>query len=120
MNFLLLNKRCQVVNCFVDCCQFVSADSSICFFFFSQNDDILNFKTGSVSWFESNGPGCKPIFPTNSSLEDPFRPVRPDRVDGCLLDYEIVEVIHSAVQIFLAVSLNAAKLVITTSLIINF
>lgn len=69
-----------------------------------QDSDILNFGTGSVSWFESNGPGCKPVYPTNGTLEDPFRPIRPDRVDGCLLEYPIVEVIHSAVQNFLAVS----------------
>lgn len=70
----------------------------------SQNSDILNLGTGSVSWFETHGPGCKPTFSTNSTLEDPFRPIRPDRVDDCFLEYWIIEIIHSAVQIFLAVS----------------
>lgn len=71
-----------------------------------QNSDILNLGTGSVSWFEANGPGCKPIFSTNGTLEDrdPFRPIRPDRVEGCYLDYWIIEIIHSAVQIFFTVS----------------
>lgn len=78
-------------------------------FIFHQDSDILNLGTGSVSWFESNGPGCKPIYPTNATLEDPFRPIRPERVDGCLLDYPIVEVIHSGVQNFLAVSFNDWK-----------
>lgn len=76
------------------------------FFFFLQNSDILNLGTGSVSWFEANGPGCKPIFSTNGTLEDPFRPIRPDRVEGCLLDYWIIEIIHSGVQIFLTVSVT--------------
>jgi sodium/potassium-transporting ATPase subunit beta-1-interacting protein len=74
--------------------------------------------TGSVSWFESNAPGCKPIFKTNITLEDPFRPIRPDRVDGCLLDYPIVEVILSSVQMFLAVS-QLARLTTRAVLIIN-
>ena len=69
-----------------------------------QNSDILNLGTGSVSWFEANGPGCKPIFSTNGTLEDPFRPIRPDRVEGCYLDYWIIEIVHSAVQIFFTVS----------------
>ena len=78
-----------------------------CFLFIEsnlQNSDILNLGTGSVSWFESNGPGCKAVFSTNNTLEDPYRPIRPDRVDNCLLDYWIIEVIHSSVQIFLTVS----------------
>ncbi|KAG5677886.1 hypothetical protein PVAND_007603 [Polypedilum vanderplanki] len=77
----------------------------ICFYLnvgtLDRNSDILNLGTGSVSWFETNGPGCKPIFSTNITLEDPFRPVRPDRVDNCFLDYWIIEIIHSGVQIFL-------------------
>lgn len=93
--------ECQVVNCFVDCCQYLIVNLSNLSF---QNRDILNLGTGSVSWFESHGPGCKPTFPTNFTQEDPFRPVRPDSVDNCLLDYHIVEAIQSSVQIFLAVS----------------
>ena len=68
-----------------------------------QDSDILNLGTGSVSWFEINGYGCKPTFPTNITSEDPFRPVRPETVDGCLLDYQIIEVIQAAVQCGLAV-----------------
>ncbi|CRL03546.1 CLUMA_CG016509, isoform A [Clunio marinus] len=64
--------------------------------------DILNFGTGSFSWFLSNGPGCKPIYSTNGTLEDPFKPIRPDRVDGCFLEYPYIEIIHSSVQNFLS------------------
>lgn len=69
---------------------------------FPQNEDLLNLGTGSVSWFEANGYGCKPIY--NITAEDPFRPLRPQTVEDCLLDYQWVEVIHSAVQSALAVS----------------
>lgn len=93
------------------------ANSSINLILFSshpplttQNSDILNFGTGSVSWFESNGPGCKPIFPANATI-DPFRPTRPERVDGCLLDYQLIEVIQSSVQSFLAVSITWLTLI---------
>lgn len=64
----------------------------------------MNLGTGSVSWFEVNGYGCKPIYPTNITSEDPYRPIRPERVDDCLLDYPLVEVIQSGVQCTLAVS----------------
>lgn len=57
-----------------------------------------------MSWFEVNGYGCKPTYPMNITSEDPYRPVRPERVDGCLLDYHIVEITHSGVQCALAVS----------------
>lgn len=69
-----------------------------------QDKDILNLGTGSVSWFESHGPGCKAIYPVNATYDDPTRLIRPERVEGCLLDYHIVEVVQSGVQIFLAVS----------------
>lgn len=69
---------------------------------YPQNEDLLNLGTGSVSWFEANGYGCKPIY--NITAEDPFRPLRPQTVEDCLLDYQWVEVIHSAVQSALAVS----------------
>lgn len=73
--------------------------------FFFQESDLLNFGTGSVSWFEVNGYGCKPIYPINlTSIDDPFRPIRPSQVDECFVEYPIVEVFHSSVQSFLAVS----------------
>lgn len=70
---------------------------------YKQDSDILNLGTGSISWFEVNGYGCKPTYPMNITSEDPYRIVRPESVQGCLLDYPTVEVIHSAVQLFLAV-----------------
>ncbi|XP_070499738.1 sodium/potassium-transporting ATPase subunit beta-1-interacting protein isoform X2 [Chironomus tepperi] len=77
----------------------------ICFYLnispLDRNSDLLNIGTGSVSWFETHGYGCKPVYLTNSTQEDPFRPIRPDRVDDCFLDYWMIEVIHSSIQIFL-------------------
>jgi len=72
-----------------------------------QESDVLNMGTGSVSWFEANGYGCKPTY--NITSDDPFRPLRPERVEDCLLDYTLVEVIHSGVQCALAVSINQFK-----------
>ncbi|XP_021698663.1 sodium/potassium-transporting ATPase subunit beta-1-interacting protein isoform X2 [Aedes aegypti] len=78
----------------------------ICFYLnvglLDRDSDLLNLGTGSVSWFEVNGYGCKPTYPMNITSEDPYRPVRPERVDGCLLDYHIVEITHSGVQCALA------------------
>lgn len=69
-----------------------------------QNSDILSLGTGAVSWFEVNGYGCVPTYPTNITSEDPFRLVRPEYVDGCLLEWYTVEIIQSAVQLCLAVT----------------
>lgn len=79
----------------------------ICFYLnvgdLDRDSDILNLGTGSVSWFEVNGYGCKPTYPTNITSDDPYRPIRPERVDDCLLEYHLVEVVHSGVQCFLAI-----------------
>ncbi|XP_054740982.1 uncharacterized protein DDB_G0283357 isoform X2 [Anastrepha obliqua] len=78
----------------------------ICFYLnvgvLDRDSDLLNLGTGSVSWFEVNGYGCKPTYPVNITSDDPFRPIRPERVDDCLLDYTIVEVVESGVQCALA------------------
>lgn len=50
-----------------------------------------------------NAYGCKPIYNTNITSEDPYRPIRPETVDDCLLTYDLVEVIHSGLQCVLAV-----------------
>lgn len=71
-----------------------------------QDSDILNMGTGSVSWFEVHGWGCKADFPTNITFDDPYRPIRPEKVEGCLLDYHLIEIAHSGVQSFLAVSID--------------
>lgn len=66
---------------------------------------ILNLGTGSVSWFEVNGYGCRPSYPTNGTEADPTVPPRPEQpVPGCLLDYTIVEIIQAGLQCLLAVS----------------
>ncbi|XP_054090104.1 sodium/potassium-transporting ATPase subunit beta-1-interacting protein isoform X4 [Zeugodacus cucurbitae] len=78
----------------------------ICFYLnvgiLDRDSDLLNLGTGSVSWFEVNGYGCKPTYPVNITSDDPFRPIRPERVDDCLLDYTIVEIVQSGVQCALA------------------
>lgn len=78
----------------------------ICFYLnigiLDRDSDLLNLGTGSVSWFEENGYGCRPSYPTNVTSEDPYRPVRPEKVEGCLLDYYIVEVVHAGVHCALA------------------
>ncbi|XP_035917119.1 sodium/potassium-transporting ATPase subunit beta-1-interacting protein isoform X3 [Anopheles stephensi] len=78
----------------------------ICFYLnigvLDRDSDLLNLGTGSVSWFEENGYGCRPTYPTNVTSEDPYRPVRPEKVDGCLLEYHIVEVVHAGIHCALA------------------
>ncbi|XP_037074417.1 uncharacterized protein LOC119095664 [Pollicipes pollicipes] len=79
----------------------------ICFYLevgrLRRSDEVLSLYTGSVSFWEASGPGCVPVYSTNGSAPaDPYREPRPDRVDGCWLDYEHVEALHAALQILLA------------------
>lgn len=69
-----------------------------------QDSDILSLRTGAVSWFEVNGYGCLPTYPTNITSEDPFRLVRPEYVEGCLLEWYTIETIQSVLQLSLAVN----------------
>ncbi|CAL4128308.1 unnamed protein product, partial [Meganyctiphanes norvegica] len=74
----------------------------ICFYLdigvLDNSRDWLNFGTGSASWWEVNGLGCKAIYPTNLTNIDPFRPIRPQEVTNCLVEYVYVETIHASIQ----------------------
>ncbi|XP_076763250.1 sodium/potassium-transporting ATPase subunit beta-1-interacting protein isoform X3 [Xylocopa sonorina] len=75
----------------------------ICFYLdvgvLSKNSDILNLGTGSFSWWHVNGPGCKAIYDVTEP--ELFRPARPTNVTDCVLDYEVVEVLHASTQCIL-------------------
>ncbi|KAJ8310958.1 hypothetical protein KUTeg_011485 [Tegillarca granosa] len=68
--------------------------------------NILNIGTKNKSWWLEHGIGCKitntswQISPTETEASRPIPPE--DVVEGCLLDYYYVEVIHAAVQCLLA------------------
>ncbi|XP_012251153.2 uncharacterized protein LOC105683257 isoform X2 [Athalia rosae] len=76
----------------------------ICFYLsigiLNKDSDILNLGTGSFSWWQINGPGCKATY----GITEPelFRPTKPSNVTGCILDYEVIEVIHAGTQCLLA------------------
>ncbi|XP_012219798.1 uncharacterized protein NKAIN isoform X1 [Linepithema humile] len=75
----------------------------ICFYLnvgiLDKDSDILNLGTGSFSWWYVNGPGCKAIY----DVTEPefFRPARPTNVTDCVLDYEVIEILHAATQCIL-------------------
>ncbi|XP_016769585.1 uncharacterized protein LOC552749 isoform X6 [Apis mellifera] len=75
----------------------------ICFYLnvgvLDKNSDILNLGTGSFSWWHVNGPGCKAIYDVTEP--ELFRPARPTNVTNCVLDYEIVEILHASTQCIL-------------------
>ncbi|NXM34737.1 NKAI1 protein, partial [Oxyruncus cristatus] len=78
----------------------------ICFYLevgrLSQDRDfIMTFNTSlHRSWWMENGPGClvTPVLNSNLAPEDHHVIT----VSGCLLDYQYIEVVSSATQIFLA------------------
>lgn len=69
-----------------------------------QNSDILNLGTGSFSWWYVNGPGCKAVYDVTEP--ELFRPARPTNVTDCVLDYEVIEILHAATQCVLGVSVE--------------
>ncbi|XP_017796814.1 PREDICTED: uncharacterized protein LOC108578070 isoform X1 [Habropoda laboriosa] len=75
----------------------------ICFYLnvgvLDNNSDILNLGTGSFSWWHVNGPGCKAIYDVTEP--ELFRPARPTNVTDCVLDYEVVEILHASTQCIL-------------------
>ncbi|XP_046142310.1 sodium/potassium-transporting ATPase subunit beta-1-interacting protein isoform X2 [Osmia lignaria lignaria] len=75
----------------------------ICFYLnvgiLDKNSDILNLGTGSFSWWHVNGPGCKAIYDVTEP--ELFRPARPANVTDCVLDYEVVEILHASTQCIL-------------------
>lgn len=76
-----------------------------------QDSDWLSLGTGSVSWWESNGPGCKPQFLANlSTLEVlPWLPLRPDSVSGCLILYHYLEAAQAVFHLILGVILTVLE-----------
>jgi len=64
----------------------------------SDESNILDFGTGSYSWWLPNGPGCKQELNTNFT-ENPSN--KPD-VYGCKVNYKHVEVTHANIQIALS------------------
>ncbi|XP_033207984.1 sodium/potassium-transporting ATPase subunit beta-1-interacting protein isoform X1 [Belonocnema kinseyi] len=77
----------------------------ICFYvsagMLDKNSDILNLGTGSFSWWQVNGPGCKASY----DITEPelFRPARPANVTGCILEYEVIEILHASTQCLLSI-----------------
>ncbi|XP_018339250.1 PREDICTED: uncharacterized protein LOC108746787 isoform X1 [Trachymyrmex septentrionalis] len=75
----------------------------ICFYLnvgiLDKNSDILNLGTGSFSWWYVNGPGCKAVYDVTEP--ELFRPARPTNVTDCVLDYEVIEILHAATQCIL-------------------
>lgn len=55
------------------------------------------------SWWREHGPGCirRVVRPSAPGILDDYSYVS---VTGCIIDFQYLEVIHSAIQIFLSVS----------------
>ncbi|XP_071941420.1 sodium/potassium-transporting ATPase subunit beta-1-interacting protein 3-like isoform X2 [Antedon mediterranea] len=67
-----------------------------------ENSNILNFNTGSESWWKTNGFGCETQENNTVKSFDEYTSTPPE-VTGCLLDYVYIETIHAAVQILLGI-----------------
>ncbi|MGH0188691.1 UNVERIFIED_CONTAM: hypothetical protein FKN15_029924 [Acipenser sinensis] len=85
----------------------------ICFYLevghLSQDRDFLMTFNTSLhrSWWMENGPGCLVTPVLNSNLAPDDHHVI--TVSGCLLDYQYIEVLSSALQVFLSVSAETAR-----------
>ncbi|XP_050670685.1 uncharacterized protein LOC126969355 [Leptidea sinapis] len=78
-----------------------------------RENGLLSLGTGSVSWWESNGWGCQPVW---GEVDGPGT-WRPARVDGCFFQWHHVELAQSIVAALLTVAaLPLAVLLIFHSL----
>lgn len=71
-----------------------------------ETDLILTFNISMHrSWWMENGPGCTvtSVTPAPDWAPEDHRYIT---VSGCLLEYQYIEVAHSSLQIFLAVSVH--------------
>ncbi|XP_046469860.1 putative uncharacterized protein DDB_G0291608 isoform X1 [Neodiprion pinetum] len=77
----------------------------ICFYLsvgiLDKDSDVLNLGTGSFSWWQANGPGCKATYNVTEQ-EESSRPPKPANVTDCILDYQVIEVFHAGTQCLLA------------------
>ncbi|XP_022117371.1 uncharacterized protein LOC110994815 [Pieris rapae] len=84
----------------------------ICFYLnvgtLNREGGLLSLGTGSVSWWESNGWGCQPVW---GEVDGPGS-WRPARVDGCFLPWHHIELAQSSI----AALLTATALPLTTLL----
>lgn len=65
--------------------------------------NLVNLGTGSRSWFEANGPLCNAIYNV-SNLTDHIQLIKPVQVNGCYLDYRIIECVQAGIQILFAIN----------------
>jgi len=65
--------------------------------------NLVNLGTGSRSWFEANGPLCNAIYNV-SNLTDHLQLIKPVQVNGCYLDYRIIECVQAGLQILFAIN----------------
>uniref|UniRef100_A0A1B6C6P1 Sodium/potassium-transporting ATPase subunit beta-1-interacting protein n=1 Tax=Clastoptera arizonana TaxID=38151 RepID=A0A1B6C6P1_9HEMI len=95
------------VWCFFWCCWNIFV---ICFYLdvgiLDKESSLLNLGTGSVSWWESNGPGCKPVFHVNlTTIETvpPWLPPRPNSVTDCVILYHHLEALQASIHVALSI-----------------
>lgn len=65
-----------------------------------------------------NGIGCEAEYPTNLTALDPLRPMRPQQVNNCLVEYIYVETIHAGIQCAFAVRIVVVGVVYVLLVII--
>ncbi|XP_072042626.1 sodium/potassium-transporting ATPase subunit beta-1-interacting protein 2-like isoform X2 [Amphiura filiformis] len=62
---------------------------------------ILNLHTGSESWWKENGFNCSGMYNTTTSSLTGRMDTQLLDVNGCILDYTYIEIIHASVQCLL-------------------
>lgn len=79
------------------------------FSIYFQESGLLSLGTGSVSWWEGNGWGCQPMW---GEVDGPGT-WRPEHVDGCFLQWHLVELAQSAVAALLTVTALPITILLT-------
>lgn len=96
-----------------DKCVDIMSPSEDAFFLFSsfQDSDLLTFNISAHhSWWSEHGPGCVRGEMPQAAGGRTTESHSYITVMGCFMDYQYIEVLHSAAQILVAVSANSYSL----------
>ena len=67
---------------------------------------ILNLHTGSESWWKENGFNCSALYNSTISSITGTTDTQLLDVNGCILHYTYIEIIHACVQCLFCVSIQ--------------
>jgi hypothetical protein len=80
------------------------------------SEDLLSLYSGTMSWWNTNGPGCLP-YSVTASIHQSVSILKPNTITGCRFDYHLIESAQAAIHASL--SLISLLICFYVTLLIN-